>query len=81
MQLEAPTTLNVKVGRIILRDEDILLSRILFLEGRNRQEWGESSKKCAPCHLPIDRTLHPKLGVAPKVLFCIVCGKINHYIR
>ena len=32
-------------------------------------------KICAPCHLPIEDTVHPKLAVVPEGHPCFVCGE------
>ena len=75
LQREAPTTLDVKAGRTILRVKDVLPSGILLLEGKDGRECREHSKNCAPCHLPIDGFVHPELAVVPDGLPCFVCGE------
>lgn len=75
LQREAPTTLDVKAGRTILRVKDVLPSGILLLEGKDGRECREHSKNCAPCHLPIDGSVHPELAVVPDGLPCFVCGE------
>ena len=75
LQREAPTTLDVKAGRTILRVKDVLPSGILLLEGKDGRECREHSKNCAPCHLPIDGSIHPELAIVPEGLPCFVCGE------
>ena len=53
-------TLDVKAGRIILQVKEVLPSGVLLLEGRKCHE---HSRNCAPCHLPIDGTIHHELVV------------------
>jgi len=75
LQREAPTTLDVKAGRTILRVKEVLPSGLLLLEGKDGRECREHSKNCAPCHLPIEGTVHPELAVVPDGLPCFVCGE------
>jgi hypothetical protein len=75
LQREAPTTLDVKAGRTILRVKDVLPSGILLFEGMDGRECREHSKNCAPCHLPIYGSVHPELAVVPQGLPYYVCGK------
>jgi hypothetical protein len=75
LQREAPTTLDVKAERTILRVKDVLPSGILLIEGNDGRECREHSKNCAPCHLPIDGSVHPELAVVPQGLPCYVCGE------
>ena len=75
LQREAPTTLDVKAGRTILRVKDILPSGVLLLEGKDGQECRDHTKNCAPCHLPIEGTICPKLAVVPTGYRCVVCGE------
>ena len=72
LQREAPTTLDVKAGRTVLRVKVVLPSGILLLEGKDGRE---HSKNCVPCHLPIDGSVHPELAVVPQGLPCYVCGE------
>ena len=46
LQREAPTTLDVKAGRTILRVKDILPSGVLLLEGKDGQECRDDTKNC-----------------------------------
>ena len=46
-----------------------------LLEGKDGRECREHYKNCAPCHLPIDGTVHPELTVMPEGLPCFVCGE------
>ena len=75
LQREAPTTLDVKAGRTILRVKDILPSGVLLLEGKDGQECRDNTKNCAPCHLPIEGTICPELAVVPAGYRCVVCGE------
>ena len=54
LQRKAPTTLDVKAGRTVLRVKDILPSGVLLLEGKDGQECRDNTKNCAPCHLSIE---------------------------
>ena len=72
-QREAPTTLNVKAGRTILRVKEVLPSGLLLLEGNNGRECHKHSKNCIRCHLPIEDTVYYELAVLPKGLPCFVC--------
>ena len=71
--VEVPTTLDVKAGRTILQVNEVLLSGLLLLEGKDGQECHEHSKNYAPCHLSIEGTIHPKLAVVPEGLPCFIC--------
>ena len=73
LQREAPTTLDVKAGRTILRVKDVLPSGILLLERKDGQECREHLNNCASCHIPIDGSVHPELAVVPQGLPCYVC--------
>ena len=75
LQREAPTTLDVKAGRTILRVKDILPSGVLLLEGKDGQECRDNTKNCAPCHLPIEGTICPELAVVPAGYRYVVCGE------
>jgi hypothetical protein len=74
LQSEAPTTLDVRAGRTILRVKEVLPSGLLLLKGKDGKECREHSKNCAPCHLPIEGTIHLELVVVPEGLPCFVCG-------
>jgi hypothetical protein len=75
LQQIAPTTLDVIVGRVILRVRKVHGSRVLFLEGRNGKFWKDHMRKCALCHLPhIDRTIHPNTSHISAGLKCRLCG-------
>jgi hypothetical protein len=73
LQCEAPTTMDVKAGCIILRMKEMLQSDLLILEGKDGRECCEHSKNYTPCHLPIEDTGHPELAVVPEGLLCFVC--------
>ena len=75
LQREAPTTLDMKAGRTILRVKDILPSGVLLLEGKDGQECRDNTKNCAPCPLPIEGTIYPELAVVPANYRCVVCGE------
>ena len=75
LQREAPTTLDVRAGRTILRVKDVLPSGILLLEGKDGRGCREHSKNCAPYHLPIDGSVHPELAIVPDGLPCFVCSE------
>ena len=75
LQREAPTTLDVKAGRTILRVKDILPSGVLLLEEKDGQECRDNTKNCAPCHLPIEGIVYPELVVVPPGYKCKVCGE------
>ena len=75
LQREAPTTLDVRAGRTILRVKEVLPSGLLLLEGKDGRECREHSKNCAPCHLSIEGTVHPELAVVLEGLPCFVCGE------
>jgi hypothetical protein len=75
LQREAPTTLDVRAGRTILRVKAILPSGVLLLEGKDGQECRDNTKNCAPCHLPIEGTVYPELAMVPTEYKCFVCGE------
>ena len=77
LQREAPTTLDVKSGRTILRVKDVLPSSILLLEGKDGRECCEYCKNCALCYLPIDGSVHPELAIVPDCFHCFMCGEKN----
>jgi hypothetical protein len=68
-------TLDVRAGRTILWVKEVLPSGLLLLEGKNDRERSKHSKNYAPCHLPIEGTVHPELAVVPKGLSCFMCGE------
>ena len=68
-----PTTLDVRAERTILRMNEVLPSGLLLLEGKDDRECRKHSKNCAPCHLPIEGTVHPELAVVPEGIPCFVC--------
>ena len=75
LQQTAPTTLDVIVGRIILRVREVLQSGVLLLEGRDGQVWKDHVCNCAPCHLPhIDGIVDPTLAIVLAGLRCMLCG-------
>jgi hypothetical protein len=55
--------------------KEVLPSGLLLLEGKDGRECCKHSKNCAPCHLPIEGTVHPNLVVIPKGFPCFVCGE------
>jgi hypothetical protein len=68
LQREAPTTLDVKAGRTILRVKEVLPSGLLLLEGKDGRKYCKHSKNYAPCHLPIEGTVHLEPVVVPEGL-------------
>ena len=50
LQREAPATLDVRVGRIILRMKEVLPSGLLLLEDKDGRECCKHSKNCDLCH-------------------------------
>ena len=68
-------TLGVKAERTILRVKEVLLDGLLLMESKDGKECHEHSKHCAPCHLPIDNTIHRKLAIMPMGFSCFVCGE------
>ena len=75
LQSEAPTTLDVKARRTILRMKEVLPSGMLLLESNNGRKYRKHSKNCAPCHLPIEGIVHHKLVVVQEGLPCFMCGE------
>jgi hypothetical protein len=63
LQHEAPRTLDVLVGRSILRVKAILSNRVFFLEGKDGQKYRDNTKNYAPCQLPIEGDVYPKLTI------------------
>ena len=74
-QCETPTILDVKAGRTILRVKEVLPSGLLLLEVKDGMECHNHFINCAPCHLPIEGTVHHELVVVPESLPCFVCGE------
>ena len=68
-----PTTLNFRAGRTILWMKEVLPSGLLMLESKDGRECHEHSKNGAPCYLPIEGTVHPKLAAVPEGFPCFVC--------
>ena len=73
LQRVAPTTLDVRAGRTILRVKEVLPSRLLLLEDTDGKDYREHSKNYAPCHLSIEDTIHSKLAVMLEGHLCFVC--------
>ena len=73
LQREVPTTLDVRALRSIFWVKEVLTSGLLLLEGKDGRECREHSKNYAPCHLPIEGTVHPELAVVLECLACFVC--------
>lgn len=83
LQCEAPMTLDIKAWCTIFHVKDVVPSDILLLEGKDGQKCQNHYKNCGDCHLPIERTLHPKIVVVPNGLLCFVyCEKKrgNHVV-
>jgi hypothetical protein len=75
LQQTAPMTLDVTVGRTILRVREVLTSGVLMLEGRDGVVWKDHASNCAPCHLPnVDGTVDPSLAIIWASLKCMLCG-------
>jgi hypothetical protein len=75
LQQTAPTTLDVTVGRVILRVREVLGSGVLLLEGRDGKFWKDHTHNYAPCYLPhIDGTVHPSTSHISVGLKCRLCG-------
>jgi len=55
--------------------KDVLPSSILLLESNDRKECPDHSMNCVPCHLSIEKILHPELVVVLDNLSLIVCGE------
>ena len=75
LQHEAPTTLDVKVGRTILRVKEVLPSGLLLLEGKDGKEYCAYFKNCVPCHLPIESIVRLELTIVLEGLPCFMGGK------
>jgi hypothetical protein len=71
LQRDAPTTLDVRAERTILRVIKVLPSGLLLLEGNDGRECREHSKNCASNHLSIDGTVHSELAVVPEGFPCL----------
>lgn len=65
----------IRAWHTILWMKDILPNGLLLLEGKDGREYYEHAKKCAPCHLSIEGTIHPKVTVVLKNLLYFVCGE------
>jgi hypothetical protein len=75
LQQIASTTLDVTIGRNILRVREVLASRVLMLEGCDGVVWKDHVRNCAPCHLPnVDGRVDPSLAVIRAGLRCMLCG-------
>ena len=75
LQYEAPTTLDVRARRIILRVKAILPSGIPHLVGNDIQECRDNMKNCAPCHQPIEGSINSELAMVPSGYRCFICGE------
>ena len=67
--------MDIRAGRTILCVKDVLPSGILLLEGKDGRKWREHSKNRAPCHLPINDSVHLEVAVVPQGLPYFVSGK------
>ena len=65
-------TLDVKGGYTILWMKEVLLSGVLLLEDK---KCCKHSKNYAPCHLPIEDTVHPKLAVVERIFHVLCVGR------
>ena len=71
-------TLDVNVGRIILRIKEILPSGVLMLQGRDGRIVKDHVENCAPCHNPtIDLTMDTTLSGYDEDWACQICKKTN----
>jgi hypothetical protein len=78
LQQTTPNTLDVTVGRIILRVCEVLGSGVLLLEGRDGKFWKNHTHNCAPCHLPhIDGIVYPRTSHISASLRCRLCGSVR----
>ena len=75
LQRGAPTTLDIQADRTILHVQEILPSGVLLLKDKDGQECRDNTKNCAPCHLPIERSIHSVMAVVPLGFRCFFCGK------
>jgi hypothetical protein len=74
-QCEAPTALDIWIGRTILRVKAILPSGVLLLKDKDGQESRDNTKNYIPYHLPIEKAVHLKLAVIPPRYKFLVCGE------
>ena len=77
LQREAPTTLDVRAGRTIVRMKEVLPSGLWLLEGKDGRKCLEHSKNYAPCHLPIEGTVHPELASCQRILHVLCVERRN----
>ena len=71
-------TLDVNVGRIILRITEVLPSGALRLQGRDGRTIKDHVENCAPCHNPtIDLTMDTTLSGYDEDWACQICKKTN----
>jgi hypothetical protein len=54
--------------------KDILPNGVLLLEGKDGQECRNNPKNYVPCHLPIKRTIYPKLVMVLASYKCTIYG-------
>ncbi len=78
LQQIAPKTLDVMVGQVIFKMQEILPSRVIILEGQDRQVWKDHVQTCALCHLEnINGHVNMSLMMIPWDLRCMLCGHAN----
>jgi hypothetical protein len=78
LQQTAPKTLDVMVGQVIFKMQEILPFRVIILEGQNRQIWKDHLQICALCHLQnINGHVNMSLVMIPRNLCCMLCGHAN----
>ena len=79
LRKEAPDSMHLNRGRIILRVKQLLGTGRLLLEGRDQRTIREHVENCAPCHNPnIDLYQNPALAADPeKDQACEVCFSVD----
>lgn len=77
LRKRAPTTLNTKAGRTILRVVKVQPTGRLHLMGKCGKIHKDHAKNCTPCHLPIDGTVDLSLANIPASFRCYQCGQGN----
>jgi hypothetical protein len=71
-------SMDLRVGRIILRITKVKGNGRLLLEGRDRKQIRDHVENCAPCHNPnIDLWQNPQLAKQDLDQACQVCKKTS----
>jgi len=69
-----PTTFDVTIGHVILKDKKVLYSRALILKNEEAIVWKDHVCNCAPCYLPhIDGIINPNLAIMHVSFKCMLC--------